>query len=261
METEKTDVQNENAATLEPAQRTVKTLKAAAYNPRTITKDELARLKKAFYEFGDLSGIVFNRRSGQLVGGHQRTKVLPKNAPIEITEHLPAPDRTGTIAHGYIVLDGVKYSYREVDWDDQREKAANIAANRHGGEFDKEKLGILLQELAQTPEFDLELTGFTLGDLYHGYGTDILQTDNTELMIKLADQLRQQKELLLEMKKNMRQKAAEGHDSADAYLVIVFRDYPARKQFTDALNLPDNRYIDGRELQTLLTAPASPPDE
>lgn len=100
-----------------------------------------------------------------------------------------------------------------------------------------------------------------MGDLYHGYGTDILQSDNTELMIKLADQLRQQKDLLLEMKKNMRQKAAEGHDSADAYLVVVFRDYPARKLFTDALGLPDNRYVDGRALQTTLTAHAPAPDE
>ncbi len=46
-------------------------------NPRRITDKKLDMLKKAVSEFGDLSGIVFNRTTGQLVGGHQRVKVLP----------------------------------------------------------------------------------------------------------------------------------------------------------------------------------------
>ena len=58
-------------------------LKSAGYNPRTITDEQLGWLKKSLEEFGDLSGIVFNRRTGNTVGGHQRLKCLPPDAKIE----------------------------------------------------------------------------------------------------------------------------------------------------------------------------------
>jgi len=40
----------------------VKSLKPAGYNPRKITDKKLEMLKKSLEEFGDLSGIIFNRR-------------------------------------------------------------------------------------------------------------------------------------------------------------------------------------------------------
>lgn len=52
----------------------IKDLKAAGYNPRKISDKHLAMMKKSMVEFGDLSGIIFNRRTGNLVGGHQRVK-------------------------------------------------------------------------------------------------------------------------------------------------------------------------------------------
>src|SRR3990167_1256023 len=103
-------------------------------NPRKISDQKLEMLKKSLDQFGDLSGIVFNRRSSRLVGGHQRLKVLPKDLPIKITKTYKEPTRTGSVADGYVEIDGERYRYREVDWDDPTEKAANIAANQHGGE-------------------------------------------------------------------------------------------------------------------------------
>ena len=41
----------------------VKDLKPAAYNPRKISKEKLAALKKSLEEFGDLFGIVYNTRT------------------------------------------------------------------------------------------------------------------------------------------------------------------------------------------------------
>jgi ParB-like chromosome segregation protein Spo0J len=40
----------------------VKDLKAAPYNPRTITEEKLAALGKSMKEFGDLSGVNYSRR-------------------------------------------------------------------------------------------------------------------------------------------------------------------------------------------------------
>lgn len=66
-------------------------LKPAEYNPRKISADQLKNLKKSIEEFGDLSGIVFNRRTGNVVGGHQRLKCVPDDAQIE---------KTGRICYG-----------------------------------------------------------------------------------------------------------------------------------------------------------------
>ncbi len=137
----------------------LKDLKSAVYNPRVISDEQLERLKKALHEFGDLSGIVFNRCTGNLVGGHQRLKCLSPDASIEKTK-LKKSSRTGTIATGTIIIDNETYTYREVDWDEIKEKAANIAANQHGGEFDDDKLSELLNELLKTPDFDADLLGF-----------------------------------------------------------------------------------------------------
>lgn len=129
-------------------------------NPRKITDKELERLKRALMEFGDLSGIVFNRRSQQLVGGHQRSKVIPKTAKIVIKKRYPAPTRTGTVAQGHVLIKGERYAYREVDWDEAKEKAAVIAANKHGGSWDYPALAEWLTDLDQFG-VDFELTGFS----------------------------------------------------------------------------------------------------
>jgi hypothetical protein len=65
---------------------------------------------------------------------------------------------------GYVVVDGEKFSYRQVRWDDTTEKAANIAANAHSGEWDLPKLSDWLTELDQL-NFEMPLTGFTTKEI------------------------------------------------------------------------------------------------
>ena len=117
-------------------------------------------LKKSLEEFGDLSGFVFNESTRRLVGGHQRGKVLPLDAEIMIEERYVEPTRTGTTAEGYVMVDGEKFTYRQVAWDENREKAANIAANKHGGEWDNPKLAEWLIDL-EALNIDMDLTGFS----------------------------------------------------------------------------------------------------
>jgi hypothetical protein len=135
---------------------TVKDLKPAAYNPRKITDHRLEMLRKSMQEFGDLSGIVVNVKTGNLVSGHQRIKHLDPSW--EIIKQ-PAKDKTGTVALGSIKTPFGLWSYREVSWDLKREAAANVAANQHGGEFDEIKLKEILLEV-DDGSIDIELTGF-----------------------------------------------------------------------------------------------------
>jgi hypothetical protein len=142
--------------------RLLTTLNANPKNPRLISPAQLEKLGKALAEFGDLGGIVLNRRTERLVGGHQRIAAF--NSPetkVTITEALKEPDKTGTVAYGHCEVNGTRYAYREVDWPKQKEAAAMIAANRHGGEFNDTALAKLLAELqgAQKP-ISIDLLGF-----------------------------------------------------------------------------------------------------
>lgn len=133
-------------------------LKPNPHNPRKITDKKLKALKKSLEEFGDLGGIVFNRRTQRLLGGHQRLQVIPKDAVIDVLQ-LPQVTDVGTVAEGFISFNGERFAYREVDWDETKEKAANIAANKGAGEWEWDKLGDWFKEL-KAEEFDLDLTMF-----------------------------------------------------------------------------------------------------
>jgi hypothetical protein len=145
---------------------TLESLKPNPKNPRTISKEDFEALRQSIQRFGDLSGIVKNQRSGQLVGGHMRKRAfesLGGQKKIMITQNFEVPNKQGTIAIGYVTYDNEFFSYRLVDWDEGTEKAAGIAANRIEGTFDLDLLSQVNWELSQLENGDdlLKLTGQT----------------------------------------------------------------------------------------------------
>lgn len=136
-------------------------LHPASYNPRKISERDFEELKTSMKEFGDLSGIVRNVRTGNLVGGHQRIKALDPEWKIFAQPNM---DDIGTMASGYIQTEFGRWAYREVDWDEEKEKFANIAANKHGGEWDFPLLKDLIIEI-DSGDVDLSLTGFDQTEL------------------------------------------------------------------------------------------------
>lgn len=127
-----------------------------------MTEEKFNLLSDSLKEFGDLSGIIRNIRTGELVGGNQRTNFFkqdPDNVEITIPEKFDKPTKTGTVALGYITYKGEKFSYREVDWEVEKEERANILANKVSGTWDFDILA---------NEFDMDLlleTGWTNEDL------------------------------------------------------------------------------------------------
>lgn len=115
--------------------------KEPVYNPRKISIKQTDKLRETLEEFGDLSGIVYNRNTGNFVGGNQRSKVMDfDSCKIEYTEKKRKPDAQGTVALGFVIWKGKKYSWREVKWDEEKERRGNIVANKGGGEWDWVKL-------------------------------------------------------------------------------------------------------------------------
>lgn len=119
-------------------------------NPRKIEKVKFEELKKWLDEFGDLSGIVHDLNSNEIVSGNQRSTAFNINeCEIVLQGELGEPDRQGTVAHGYVVWNGARYNYRQVRWTAEQCERANIIANKAGGDWDLE---ILLRDFKLTPD-------------------------------------------------------------------------------------------------------------
>lgn len=120
-------------------------LKPAPYNPREpLHPGDPAwdKLKRSLDEFELVQPIVWNRRTGHIVAGHQRLEILK--------------------ADGHTEVDCVI-----VDLPPEREKALNVTLNNPSvaSDWDPGKLVDLLDELQERPDFDATLTGFDAGQL------------------------------------------------------------------------------------------------
>ncbi|GIO36218.1 adenine methyltransferase [Paenibacillus antibioticophila] len=113
-------------------------INAAAYNPRVDLQPgdpEYEKLKRSIEEFGYVEPIIWNERTGNMVGGHQRYKIMVNE------------------------LGHTELEVSVVNLDDEQERLLNLALNKVSGRWDEEALARLLEEL-QEAGADLDLAGF-----------------------------------------------------------------------------------------------------
>lgn len=111
-------------------------------NPRKITPRQRQELEQWLQELGDISGVVHDLNSGEIIGGNQRSGVFDlANCEIETVKTFDPPDHQGTAALGFIVWRGDLYTYRAVRWTPEQCEKANIIANKAGGSWDMQILG------------------------------------------------------------------------------------------------------------------------
>ena len=141
-------------------------LTPARYNPRKDLKPgdaEYEKLKKSLEEFGYVEPVIWNRTTGNVVGGHQRLKVL--------------------LSMGMTEIDCVV-----VELSEEKEKALNVALNKISGDWDKNKLALLIADL-QGADFDVSLTGFDpaeIDDLFKDTLKDGIKDDEFDVEAELA---------------------------------------------------------------------------
>lgn len=117
-------------------------LKMAAYNPRVDLQPEDAdyqSIEKSINEFGYVTPIVWNERTGNVVGGHQRLKIL--------------------IAKG---ITEVEVSC--VNLSEEKEKMLNITLNKVSGQWDRDKLEDVLKDIIDSVD-DITITGFSMEEI------------------------------------------------------------------------------------------------
>lgn len=111
----------------------------AAYNPRVDLQPEDEKyqaIERSLKRHGLVQPIVWNRRTNTIVSGHQRLTVLEAQGETEVTVSV-------------------------VDLDDIQEKELNVALNKITGEWDDDKLSVILNELGE----EATDTGFTLPEI------------------------------------------------------------------------------------------------
>lgn len=122
--------------------KSVRDLIPADYNPRKALKPadpEYKRIERSIEEFGYVDPIIWNERTGTIVGGHQRLTVMKNLGVLEVDVSV-------------------------VDLDETAEKALNIALNKITGEWDDEALASLLKDL-DGEGYDLDITGFSMDEV------------------------------------------------------------------------------------------------
>lgn len=111
----------------------------AAYNPRVDLRpedEEYQAIERSLKRHGLVQPIVWNRRTNTVVSGHQRLTVLEAHGETEVTVSV-------------------------FDLDDIQEKELNVALNKITGEWDDDKLSVILNELGE----EATDTGFTLPEI------------------------------------------------------------------------------------------------
>lgn len=120
----------------------IEKLLPAGYNPRKDLKPgdkEYEKIKRSMTEFGYVDPVVWNERTGRVVGGHQRLKILQEMGITQVDVSV-------------------------VDLDEAEEKALNLALNKISGEWDLPKLKDLLEEL-DAGDIDMDITGFDAAEI------------------------------------------------------------------------------------------------
>ena len=137
----------------------------ADYNPRKDLKPgdaEYEKLKRSIEQFGYVEPVIWNKATGRVVGGHQRLKVLMDMGMTEVDCVVVAMD-------------------------EEKEKALNIALNKISGDWDKDKLALLIADL-QGADFDVSLTGFEpaeIDDLFKDTLKDGVKDDDFDVGAEL----------------------------------------------------------------------------
>jgi DNA modification methylase len=119
---------------------------------------EYEKLKRSLEEFGYVEPVIWNKTTSHVVGGHQRLKVLLDMGITEVECVV-------------------------VEMDTEKEKALNIALNKISGDWDKDKLALLIADL-QGADFDVSLTGFDpveIDDLFKDSLKDGIKDDDFDV--------------------------------------------------------------------------------
>lgn len=183
----------------------------ADYNPRIIDDTAKKKLKKALAQHGLIEAIVWNRRTGNIVGGHQRIN------------SLDSLEKSKDYSLDVCVI----------DVDEREEAVLNVQLNNPSmqGAWDIDKLADMNMNLG----IDFDEMGFTALDVDFMFDGDDRFTELFE-----TPEVEATKEKLQEVKE-AREKGKdrlEDKNNINWYAMLVFSDEEEKKEFYKKINTP-----------------------
>lgn len=201
-------------------------IKNAPYNPRIMDEKAKQRLKKNIAKHGLVAALTWNKRTGNLVGGHQRLEQLDsleKNKDYELTVCV-------------------------VDVDEKEEAALNVQLNNPSmqGEWDFDKLAMMSEEFDLDFQEDL---GFTESDIDFMFEGDdrFSQLFETQEGEDMRGDLEKVKEARKQGVENLKER-----NNIDWYTVIVFENEADRTEFMKEINIPKHeKYVTEEQVRRI----------
>ena len=201
-------------------------IKNAPYNPRIMDAKAKKRLKENIAKHGLVAALTWNKRTGNLVGGHQRLEQLDsleRNKDYELTVCV-------------------------VDVDEREEAALNVQLNNPSmqGEWDLDKLAMMSEE------FDLDLKddmGFTETDIDFMFEGDdrFSQLFDTKEGEEMRGDLNKVKEARAKSAENLKER-----NSIDWFVTIVFENEADKDEFLKEISIPKHeKYITEEQVRRL----------
>ena len=217
-------------------------LKPAKYNPRKDLKPgdpAYEKIKRSLHEFGYVDPVIWNEVTGNIVGGHQRYKVLTAEGATEIdcvVVHIENP---------------------------QEEKALNIALNKAVGEWEPVALADLLNDL-KLSGYDMDATGFDaaeIDDLFSKVHDKDVKDDDCDIDPEQIEPFVQPGDIWLLGKHRMM--CGDSTSEADverlmggdkANLVVTDPPYNVAYESADGKKIQNDSMADGQFYEFLLAA-------
>lgn len=174
-------------------------LKGAEYNPRKISKDAAKKLRDSLRNFGMLQPIIWNKRTGNIVGGHQRIAAMDS----------------------LLRKDDYELTVAVVDMEKEDEVKANIVMNNPSvmGEWDAD---MLAEVKIGFPEIDFSKDlGFDNFDIDLIFADTELENDIFEEQKPIKDEVDRMREIdaIKQAKKEHREKAKDENESGDSHQI------------------------------------------
>jgi len=211
-------------------------IKTAPYNPRQIDDHARKKLRENLKAMGLLDALVFNKRTGNLVSGHQRLGILD------------ALSKTG---------DDYYLDFAVVDLDAKDEKQQNVFFNNPSaqGTYDPDAIGKMIAD----GDIEYKAAGFDNMDvqlLLEGTEYEVTMFDDESAPRSVQDDLDQLEEIqrMKRERKAHRERDQKANDP-EFYSVVVFPDRDSQGRFMERVGMSrDDRYVDGVRLHTSLEA-------
>lgn len=201
-------------------------IKNAPYNPRIMDKEAKKRLKKSIRENGLVSALTWNKRTGNLVGGHQRLEQL------DALEKSEDYDLTVCV----------------IDVDEREEAKLNVQLNNPSmqGEWDLDKLGNLTEEFDLDLKEDLSFSDLDIDLMFDGDDrfSQLFETEEGEQMRGKLDEVKEARKKSVDSLKEK--------NNIEWYTVIVFENEEDRDSFMKEISIPKyEQYITADQVRRL----------